>query len=139
MMRTILICLLALGVIGCAVGPDYQRPTVNAPSSWRDQAIVDSSFGNLPYFKVYQDPVLQEHIASALQNNLDLMVAEARIRAARAQVTFTKADLYPNVGLNADGGAFELSQNRFPGVSPDLLDGVRGAFGRSAILHSEID
>lgn len=142
MKRSVVISSVVLTVTvitGCAVGPDYQRPTVNAPSSWRDQTLVDSSFGNLPYFKVYQDPVLQEHIASALQNNLDLMVAEARIRAARAQVTYTKADLYPNVGLSADGGAFELSQNRYPGFSPDLLDGVRGAFGLSAILNWELD
>lgn len=124
---------------GCAVGPDYQRPDVSVPSAWRDQGITDSAFANLPYFKVYQDPVLQDHIATALQGNLDLAAAEARIMAARAQVTFTKADLYPNVGVNAEGGAFTMSKNRMPGFSPELLDGIRGSFGLSAVLNWELD
>ncbi len=126
-------------MVGCAVGPDYQRPTVSAPSAWRDQELTDSTIANLPYFKVYQDPVLQDHIATALQSNLDLVAAEARIKAATAQVTFTKADLYPNVNVGADAGAFTLSKNRMPGFSPELLDGVRGSFGLSAILNWELD
>lgn len=124
---------------GCAVGPDYQRPSVSAPSSWRDQTQTDSSFANMPYFKVYQDPVLQDHISTALQGNLDIVAAEARIKAAQAQVTFTKADMYPNVGVNAEGGAFTMSKNRMPGFSPELLDGIRGSFGLSAILNWELD
>ncbi len=131
--------VLALVLAGCAVGPDYVRPTLTVPTAWRDQQATDSSIAGRPYAELYGDAVLQDMIRAALDSNLDLRVALARIKEATAQLTFSKADLYPALGLQGSGGAFELSRNRYPGFSPELLAGVRGAFGLNAVLSWELD
>jgi len=130
---------ISLLAVGCAVGPDYSRPHVSIPTKWRDQQGMDSSIAGMSYWKLYNDPQLQEYIKAALDSNLTILASMARIKQAEAEITFTKADLYPNVGIGASGGAFQLSKNRYPGFSPDLLDGVRGAFGLGAILNWELD
>jgi len=127
-------------IAGCAVGPDYQRPNVSVPANYRSQPTVDSqTIAEREFMEIYQDDVLQEYIAAALDSNLDLIATYGRITEAGAQVTMAKADLYPRLDLNATGGGFELSSNRLPGYPPELLNGVRGSFGLSGVLNWELD
>ena len=60
MRRLLLAGVTALGA-GCAVGPNYERPEVPVPVSWRDTtlALRDSSYANLPWWQVYSDTTLQ--------------------------------------------------------------------------------
>jgi len=128
-----------LVVVGCAVGPDYERPRVSMPPTYRENMPADTSIAGYKYWEIYGDPVLQSYIAASLDSNLDLLAAMGRIEEARSQVTITKADLFPSLGLSGTGGAFQLSKNRFPGYPPELLDGIRGTFGLSAVLSWELD
>lgn len=131
----VLCCVLS----GCAVGPDYVRPDLTVPAAWRSQDAIDSSIAGMPYQELYGDVELQTMIREAIDSNLDVRRAFARIKEATAQLTFSKADLYPSLGLQGAAGAFELSENRYPGFSPDLLNGIRGAFGLSTVLSWELD
>ena len=125
---------------GCAVGPDYQRPNVSVPANYRSQPSVDSqTIAEREFMEIYQDDVLQGYIAAALDSNLDLIAAYGRISEAGAQVTMAKADLYPQLSFSGDVGAMQMSKNRFPGFSDDLVGGVRGNFGLSAVLSWELD
>lgn len=93
---------------GCMVGPNYHRPAVQTPTSFRDlsdnqQAQAQAaSLADLPWWQVFQDPQLQELIRTALKENYDLLIATERINQARAQVAITRSSLFPQVSTNAD-------------------------------------
>src|SRR5580658_8218425 len=84
------ICIL---ITGCTVGPDYKRPSVAVPTSFRAPeplpATQTASLANLKWFEVFKDDKLQELIRAALQQNYDLRDAVARVEAARAGLGIT--------------------------------------------------
>jgi len=92
---------------GCMVGPNYHRPTVQTPTAYRDLAgnpqlqTQAESYADLPWWKVFQDPELQELLRTALKQNYDLQLATERINAARAQLAITRSSLFPQVAGNA--------------------------------------
>ena len=94
-------------LVGCAVGPKYHRPVLQAPTAFRDvapdsqQRAQAASYADLPWWQVFQDPKLQELIRTALRQNYDLQLATERISAARAQVTITRSSLFPQVAASA--------------------------------------
>jgi multidrug efflux system outer membrane protein len=106
---------------GCAVGPNYHRPAVQTPMTYRDlrgdtQAQAQAaSFADLHWWQVFQDPQLQELIRTALKENYDLQLATERITAARAQVAITRSRLFPQVhgDANFNGGKDGSTQSKF--------------------------
>jgi multidrug efflux system outer membrane protein len=106
---------------GCMVGPNYHRPVVRTPTVYRDlsgnpQAQAQAaSFADLPWWQVFRDPQLQELIRTALKENYDLQLATERIAAARAQVTITRSNLFPQVQGNAAfaGGKDPTTQAKY--------------------------
>ena len=101
-LTTLMSSILALVLMsGCTVGHNYHRPVVQTPTVYRDlrenpQAQAQAaSFADLPWWQVFQDPQLQELIRIALKDNYDLQLATERINAARAQVTITRSNLFP--------------------------------------------
>ena len=110
-------CLLA----GCTVGPNYHRPTVQTPTSFRDlsenpQAQAQAaSYADLPWWQVFQDPQLQELIRTALKQNYDLQLATERITTARAQLAITRSSQFPQVQGNGNfsGGKESNFQTRY--------------------------
>ena len=113
--------LIAAAVSGCMVGPNYHRPAVATPNTFRDlsedkQAQAQAaSYADLPWWQVFQDPQLQELIRTALKQNYDLQIATERINAARAQVAITRSRLFPQVQGSGDftGGKEGNFQTRF--------------------------
>lgn len=108
-------------VAGCRVGPNYHRPVVKSPTAFRDlseNAQVEAqaaSYADLPWWQVFQDPQLQELIRAALKQNYDLQLATERINSARAQVTVTRSNLFPQVQGNGNfaGGKEGNFQTKF--------------------------
>jgi multidrug efflux system outer membrane protein len=106
---------------GCAVGPNYHRPTVQTPATFRDlndkeQAQAEAaSFADLPWWQVFADPQLQELIRTAIKGNYDLQLAAERINTARAQVAITRSGLFPQVQGSGDfaGGKERNFQTKF--------------------------
>src|SRR5262245_37319998 len=96
--------LLLLGIAGCAVGPDYQKPTVNAPEHFRGQPAnsATNSLADLLWVNVYGDPVLQALVREALTNNLDLRIAISRVEQSRQLAGQSRALFFPSVTY--DGG-----------------------------------
>ena len=97
--------LLAAGLAGCAVGPDYKRPSVPSVHEFRSQvgATEAASLSDLPWWQVFNDKALQDLISEGLANSYDLKVTVARIDAAGAQLGIVRADLYPQVVYEAIG------------------------------------
>ena len=108
---------LLLGTLllaGCLRGPDYERPLTPQHAEYRESAEQEiqpvaaetppvQSVADLPWWELFQDPVLQELIEDALRNNKDLHVAMARIAESRAALGFSRADLYPRIDGIASG------------------------------------
>jgi multidrug efflux system outer membrane protein len=111
------VILAAVVLAGCKVGPNYHRPDVQIPSSFRapseaQQAQAQaSSFADLPWWQVFHDPQLQTLIHSALKSNYDLALATERITAARAQVGITRSNEFPQVSANPDFSGTKTDQN----------------------------
>jgi len=85
---------------GCKLGPNFQRPDYEGPSSFRFDSIQTDTIVNLRWWDLFNDPVLDTLIQKALENNKDIMVAAARVEASKANLGFTKADQWPSFGLN---------------------------------------
>jgi outer membrane protein, multidrug efflux system len=108
-------------IAGCMVGPNYHRPTVQTPATYRDLSnnsqaqLQAASYADLPWWQVFQDPQLQQLIRTALQQNYDLLIATERINAARDQVTIARSHLFPQIGGNADftGGKEPTFQSKY--------------------------
>lgn len=90
---------------GCAVGPNYNQPAINTPGNYRfAPGQTTNTFGDLPWWEVFQDPMLQDLIRTALTNNYDLKQAVARVEQARQQVTVARSPLFPEIGYGGDVG-----------------------------------
>jgi multidrug efflux system outer membrane protein len=120
----ITLSLAATLLAGCMVGPNYHRPAVQTPASFRDlsnnpQAQAQAaSYADLPWWQVFQDPQLQELIRIAIKQNYDLQLATERINAARDQVAITRSSLFPQVAANGNftggkEGTFQTKYNFF--------------------------
>jgi multidrug efflux system outer membrane protein len=126
---------LFIGIIflsGCAVGPNYKRPSVNVPVTYRAPADEPSaaapaqqpagsqpttapaaSLGDEKWWEVFQDQELQGLIRIAIKNNYDVRIAATRVLQAQAQVGITRADQLPSLSA---GGAINSVQN--PKIGP---------------------
>ncbi|HEX5397908.1 MAG TPA: efflux transporter outer membrane subunit [Verrucomicrobiae bacterium] len=115
MMMTTAICLALL--TGCAVGPNYKRPNVSAPTSWAS-TLADGETNNpanlAAWWENFHDPELDSLISRAVQSNLVLRVAEARIREARAKRGVVASREGPDVRASGSYSRNRYSQNGFP-------------------------
>jgi multidrug efflux system outer membrane protein len=90
---------------GCAVGPNYKRPAVAAPETFRFATTsATNSLGDLPWWKVFKDPTLQELIRVAITNNYDIKQAVSRVEQARNVAVAAGAPLFPQIGYGGDVG-----------------------------------
>jgi multidrug efflux system outer membrane protein len=99
----LIVALALLG--GCAVGPNYKRPAVNAPEDFRfADNQTTNSLADLPWWQVFKDPILQGLIGTAITNNYDLKQAVARVEQARAQAAVANSAFFPQIGYGGDVG-----------------------------------
>src|SRR3954467_4578043 len=100
MKQSLVVIVLIVLLTGCAVGPNYHRPAVTSPPSFRGSEATTpdaTSLADTKWFEVFKDQQLQSLIRTALQNNFDVREAAARVEAARASLGITRADRYPTV------------------------------------------
>jgi len=131
MKRALVGLLAAGGLAGCAVGPNYTPPAVSTPASYRSaQAQVETtSFADLPWWQVFEDPVLQDLVREALEQNYDLTAAAARVEQARAQVGVTRAPLAPQLGYQGGASRNSLNLSSLTGNdNTQTFDSFLGAF-----------
>lgn len=115
--RLALIAVLAL-LSACALGPDYERPELEVPETFREPAPSGASVANLAWWDLYQDEQLKLLISIALEENKDLGIALARINESRAALRIERANQFPFLDLNGFAGRGDRSELIFPGASP---------------------
>jgi len=99
------IVVTAAVLAGCAIGPDYKRPTVAEPPTFRNQAVAEaSSLADAPWWQAFQDPVLKDLIQEALRSNYDVQIAAARVQEAQAFLAVSRSDFFPSLDYSLDAG-----------------------------------
>jgi multidrug efflux system outer membrane protein len=106
-MRRLILTALFIIPMGCTVGPNYTRPIVSVPDSYRQPYSATpsqqaESLGDEKWWDVFQDAGLQQLIRTALENNYDVRIAASRVLQARAQLGITSANQFPSVNAGAD-------------------------------------
>lgn len=111
-----LLIALPVAIAGCTVGPQYSKPEVYIPETFREAPppVDPASFADLPWWSVFNDPALQKLVTQALANNYDIQIAVARIEKARAAVGVAQSEGKPQVGYeaNAEGAKDVVAQRR---------------------------
>jgi NodT family efflux transporter outer membrane factor (OMF) lipoprotein len=107
--------ILVVSVIsGCTVGPDYHAPSVPLPDRFgATTRPVTEHVDFAHWWTTFNDPMLNSLIDRAAADNLDLKIAAARIREARAQRGVASAGLYPAVDTSASYRRSRTSENAF--------------------------
>ncbi|HTA44942.1 MAG TPA: efflux transporter outer membrane subunit [Bryobacteraceae bacterium] len=136
---------LAIMCASCTVGPNYKRPAVAAPASFRApeplSATQGDSLANLKWFDVFQDQQLQALIRTALEKNFDLREAVARVEEARAGLGIVRSNQFPNFGAQGGVDINRLSRDGATPLPAAFLPSQNRNFGSASLglLSYEID
>lgn len=116
LLSTILIA--ALFVAGCMVGPNYHEPKTKVSEKWAAKNSTETKSVTkvdqppvAQWWTTFNDPTLDALVDRAVQGNLDLQLAQARVREARAQRGVVAADLYPTVNVSSSYQRSRISKN----------------------------
>ena len=114
MRRMLLLWVFTLTLCSCMVGPNYQRPTVETPQTWRFEDKEAKDVANTTWWEQFGDPVLNDLIQTALRENKDVKIAAARVEQFAGQYGTTRAALFPQVGAGASAGRQRMSERTGP-------------------------
>jgi len=116
----LMLCLMVMA--GCAVGPDFQPPQVQVPDAWygpttmpSEESAASVERNVAEWWKVFQDPTLTSLVERAIESNLNMKLAEARIRQAQAARRRDLSGIGPTVSAT---GSFRRSSSFVTTTSP---------------------
>ena len=101
--RWIVLVLLGPLVTSCAVGPQYKPPQSRMPASWHEVSATSGPFDRSTlerWWTAFHDPLLDDLVVRAIDGNLDLKIAAARLREARGARGIAASAALPQVDLN---------------------------------------
>ena len=118
----VLVAALALIVPSCMVGPDYVTPESKVADQWVETPPTEPSptgIAEALWWRGLDDPALNQLVDAAYQNNLTLQVAGVRVLEARARLSQSIGELFPQQQVLS--GQFDYTRESTPGVRRDLL------------------
>jgi outer membrane protein, multidrug efflux system len=106
----LVLLLILFMMAGCAVGPDFRKPEMGMPAAWvgapHSEAALETDLAR--WWTVFEDQTLTSLVTRAVESNLDLKLAEARIRQARAARGLAASGMGPVLDAT---GSFRRSQS----------------------------
>ncbi|RJR51194.1 MAG: efflux transporter outer membrane subunit [Desulfobacteraceae bacterium] len=123
--------ILPASLSGCMVGPNFQRPHPDVPAGWVGPTPVSPAVSqevvNLSnWWTSFDDPILTSLVKRAVESNLDLRLARARVRQARAVRGIAASGFGPAIDLPAS-----YQRSRSPGGESTRSTGSGGAVAQS--------
>src|SRR5579863_3638184 len=100
------VALVALELVGCTVGPNYQPPAEHMPSAWvappttRASIPVQEPLQVERWWRTFNDEELDSLVRRAVHSNLEVQLAAQRIRQARANLGITTAGFFPVINMD---------------------------------------
>ena len=140
--RLALAGLISLLLAGCAIGPDYTRPKMDIPATYKEDgrwktATPQDAAPRGNWWAVYQDPQLDSLMDTLNRQSPTIAQAEANYRNARALLDQAEASLWPTIsstasktrGVTTAGGSVSNQYNLSASASweVDLWGTVRRA------------
>ena len=138
MKKYALILAATAAIVGCKVGPDYVAPTYVFSDKFENASTSQPSTQPVAelarWWDVFNDATLSSLVNQAMTQNLDLKIAAARIRQAKAARGIAESALGPNVNLDGSATRSKNSanaQSMIPGYKPEEQTAytVRGSAG----------
>lgn len=106
----LIVAIIAALAGGCSFGPDYRQPDVATPNAWAHNNNLSESTANLSdisWWEKFNDPVLNNLINQALENNNNIQMAIGNINAASSQLKQINMAWVPVIDL---GGSVTTGQ-----------------------------
>ncbi len=141
---------MALFLAGCAVGPDYQRPEVDVPDTYKEASLSPEAarqwklaqpaeaLARGDWWAIFKDPVLDKLESQAMLANQDLRVAAARVKQSRALRRNAESGLFPS--LDAGFGPMRQRQsNAAQGLPDDAANSPQTLWRAQAGISYEAD
>ena len=128
--RRIAVALLVGALGGCMVGPDYERPSLALPGAFPHASPADAGSEAVPsdWWRLFDDPMLNEVVETALESNTDIAQSVARIEEADANLRAVNAALFPEIdlsgGANRSGFSNKVASPPSPGT-PSVRNDLR--------------
>jgi multidrug efflux system outer membrane protein len=129
---------LCLCLGGCVLGPDYARPSIETPATFRFAEGTQTQIADTAWWAQFGDPVLNDLIATALAQNRDLKIAAARVDEYRGQFVSTRSQLFPQVSAGFDAGRQRISPLA-QAMLPAGAGSVYNSFNATLPISWEID
>lgn len=125
-----------LALQACLVGPKSQdEKSLSEQARYRDLPVSTDTARLMPWWELFQDPVLDTLIQQALDSNRNLLIAATNIEQARLTAANIKSNLYPSIGYNLSAGVAEVG--REAAKTGTALDGA--AWRTLGVVNWEID
>ena len=120
----VLTLFLLISLTGCAaVGPDYMAQESSAPAAWHSELRLGLSAETMDpqklagWWAILDDPIMTSLIEQAVNNNLDLKQAMAKVREARARRGISQAGQFPTLDANGSANRSKSSKNSGSGAT----------------------
>ena len=120
MSKIILSFFIALMLTSCMMGPNYKRPEVDTPQTWRFEDEKAKDVANTAWWEQFNDPALNDLINTALKENKDIKIAAARVEEFIGRYGTTRAALFPQIGAGAAYGRQRVSELTGPSPLADV-------------------
>lgn len=132
----------ALLLAACAVGPEYERPEVEVPDEWPDEVLLSDEASDEweSWWKRYDDDTLNELVARALDDNLEIRLQLDRIQESRARLGLAEAERMPTLDAQAEASRERRSEAELGEAA--ILSGASqtdNLFSITGMLGYEVD
>ena len=136
---TVVVTVFSLLLTGCMLGPNYRRPAVETPESFRFEEKDARDTANTEWWQSFQDPVLDSLINEALARNKNVKIAAANIEQAAGLLMQTRAPLFPQLSYNGSATRQRTSEAGASPLATSLIPNPKNSFEILGGANWEID
>lgn len=108
---------MAAGASGCMVGPDFAAPEPPVTPNWlewRDKSLKTHGESPSQWWRAFHDPVLNQLIEIAYNQNLTLLSAGTKVMQARAELGVAIGEFFPQAQTLSSAVSYDRASNATP-------------------------